>query len=85
MPIVGVAGDEAMFSPPGDGVLVDIETRGRFLFCQHSTFPQAVIARAQLVLMNEIGNSQGSETGVMATTACGLARTISLLVESTST
>ena len=81
MPVVGVAGDEAMFGPSGDGVLVDIETRGRFLFCQHSTLPQAVIARAQLVLVSEIGNSQGREAGVVATAACGLARTVSLLVE----
>ena len=30
--IVGVAGDEAMFGPTGDGVLVDIETRGASRF-----------------------------------------------------
>ena len=67
--VIGVAGDEAVFGPSGDGVLVDIETRGRFLSCQHSALPQAVVAWAQLVFVDEIGNAQGREAGVVAT-AC---------------
>ena len=63
VPVVGVGCDEAMFSPSGDGVLVDIEAGGCFLFGQHSAFPQAVIARAQFVLVGEIGDAQGREAG----------------------
>lgn len=43
VPVVGMDDDEAVFGPSGDGLLVDIEPRGRFLFYQQSTFPQAVI------------------------------------------
>jgi len=32
--IVGMAGDDAVFGPSGDGVLMDIEALGRFLPCQ---------------------------------------------------
>ena len=31
--VVGMAGDEAMFSPSGEGVLMDIEVCSRLLFC----------------------------------------------------
>ena len=81
VPVVGVAGDEAMFGPSGDCVFVDIETRGRFLFCQHSALSQPVVARAQLVFVDEIGNAQGREAGVVAAASRRLARTISVLVE----
>src|SRR5690625_4608762 len=76
-----MTGDEAVFGPTGDGVLVDIETRRRFLFRQHSALSQPVIAWTQLVFVDEIGNPFGREAGVVSTAACGLARTISLLVE----
>ena len=59
-------GDESMFSPPGEGRFVDIETRSRFPFCQHSAISQSVIARAQAVAMDEIRDQQGSEAGIVA-------------------
>jgi hypothetical protein len=58
--IVGVPGDESMFTPPGEGRFVDIEARGRFLFCQHSAISQSVIARAQAVAMDEIRDPRSS-------------------------
>ncbi len=81
MPVVGMAGDEAIIGPSGDGLLVNVETRGRFPLCQHSAVPQTVVARAQLVLVDEVSNSQGCETGVVATAASSLARPILLLIE----
>ena len=52
--IVGMPDDESMFSPPGEGRFVDVETLSRFPFCQHSAISQSVIARAQAVAMDEI-------------------------------
>jgi len=43
-----------MFSPPGEGRFVDVEARGGFPFCQHSAISQAVIARAQVVAIDQI-------------------------------
>ena len=77
--VIGMTGDEAVLGPSGDGVLVDIETRGRFLFCQHSPFAQAVVARAQLVLVDEIGDPPGREARIITAAARSLAWTISLL------
>ena len=67
MRIVGMPGDESMFSPPGEGRFVDVEARGRFPFCEHSAISQSVVARAQAVAMDEIGDQQGCEAGIVAT------------------
>ena len=76
-----MAGDEAMLGPSGEGVFVDVETRSRFLFCQHSAISQSVIARAQPVVVDEIGDPQGREAGIVAAAPRRSARAISLLVE----
>lgn len=56
MRIVGMPGDESMLSPPGESRFVDVEARSRFSFCQHSEISQSVIARAQAIPMDEIGD-----------------------------
>ena len=58
--------DESMFSPPGEGGFVDVETLSRFPFCHHSAISQSVIARAQAVAMDEIRDPQGREAGITA-------------------
>ena len=66
MCIVGVSGNESMFSPPGEGRFVDVEARRGFPFCQHSAISQSVIARAQAIAMDEIRDPQGREAGLVA-------------------
>ena len=65
VPVVGMALDDAVLGPPCNRVLMDIEARRRFLPCQHATLAQAIVARAQFVLVHEIGNAQGREAGLV--------------------
>ena len=58
--------DEPVFGPPGESRFVDVEARRGFLFCQHSAISQSVIARTQAVVMDEIGDPQGREAGIVA-------------------
>ena len=66
MRIVGMLGDESVFSPPGEGRFVDVEARSGFPFCQHSAILQSVIARAQAVAMDKIRDPQSRKAGIMA-------------------
>jgi len=81
VPVVGMAGDEAILGPPGEGLLMNVETRRRFLFRQHSSLPQAIMARSKLILVDEIGDPQRREAGILATAARSFARAVPLPVE----
>jgi predicted TIM-barrel enzyme len=60
---------------------MNIEARGRFLPCQKSALTQALIARTQFVLVNDVFNASRCEPGVLSPAASGLTGTISLLIE----
>ncbi|MCZ0963715.1 hypothetical protein [Paracoccus benzoatiresistens] len=62
-------------------MLVDIQARGDLLLCQHSAFSQPVIARAQIVLVDDIANVAGGEADVLTAGARGLSRGMPLLIE----
>ena len=79
--VVGMPGDEAVFGPPGEGRFVDIEARSRFPFCQHSAIAKSIIARAEAVAVDEIGDPQGREAGIVAAAPRGSSRAKSSLVE----
>ena len=70
-----------MFSPSGEGRLVDVEARRGFPFCQHSAISQSVIPRAQAVAFFELRNPQSREAGIVAATPRRSRRAIPLLVE----
>ncbi len=60
---------------------MDVEACRGFPFCQHSAISQTVIARAQAVPMDEIGDQQGCEAGIAAAAPRRSSWAIALLVE----
>jgi len=76
-----MAGDQAMLGPADHGMLVDIKPRGRFLCRKHPSFSKAIVARAQLVLLDEIADTPGREASVVVPPPRNFPRTISLLVQ----
>ena len=64
--IVGMPGNESMFSPPGESRFVDVEAHRGFAFCQHSAISQSIIARAQTVPMGKIRYPQSGEASIVA-------------------
>ncbi len=64
MGIVGVPADQPAFSPADDCCLVNTKALCRFIFRQHSAFAKSIIARAEIVFVDEIRNAQGIEASI---------------------
>jgi hypothetical protein len=60
---------------------MDTKPRCGFLFGQHSAFPQAIISRAWVVLVDEIGDTQRGETGITAPAKGSFAWSMALLIK----
>ena len=84
MGIVGVPGDKSTFCPADECRLVDAKARGRLTFRQPSAVAKSIIARAESVFVDEIGDTQGSEASLAPAASSRSAGTKSLLVEHVS-
>jgi hypothetical protein len=57
MPIVGVPCDDAVFDPGLDCFFMDSEASCGFSCSQHTAVMKSVVARAQRVLTDKVGNA----------------------------
>lgn len=81
MSIVGVPFDDAIFCPGHDCCFVDSEASGRFRFGQHAAVAKPIVARAQRISMDEIGDAQRGEASFAVPWSSRCAGTKSLPVE----
>jgi hypothetical protein len=59
-----VSHDDAVLDPTNEGGLMDSEMCCRFLFRQHTPLSKAVVARAEPVTVDQIGDPQCGEASL---------------------
>ena len=79
--IVGVPCDHAMFRPVHNRRFMNAEANSSFGCHQHTAVAKPIIARAERVSMDEVGNAQRGEAGMAAPRSSRSAGTKLLLVE----
>ena len=78
--IVGVPCDHAMFRPVHNRRFMNAEANSSFGCHQHTAVAKPIIARAERVSMDEVGNAQRGEAGMAAPRSSRSAGTKLLLV-----
>jgi hypothetical protein len=76
-----VPDDEAVLDPPVQGASTNSQAVCDLCFREHSAVPQPVIARAESILVDQIGHAQVREAEIGLASTRGAAGTDSSLVE----